>query len=411
MSANGPRRTFLHVGAPKSGTTFVQTALWDHRDILREHGVLFPGTRYDDHFFAAVDLQQLAFHGQPRPEAAGRWEQVAAAARSWPGTSVISHDVFASASAEQVEQALADLAPAEVHVVYTARDLARQVPSHWQEAVKHGSTERFDEWYAAVSRRDGSGFSSRWFWQTQEVPAVLARWSATLPPERVHLVTVPPEGVPRDTLWRRFCSVVGIDPGLVDLDAVQHTNTALGAAEVELLRRVNGSLDGALPQVVYEHVVKGVFAHDTLARRAGRRFAAPPQTYNASAATAREWVDELRRSGVDVVGELRDLLPAGPPHDEPVEPSEAEVAAAAVWASGQVLLRLEDERVAHRGEVHGLHEGLSRAQGEVCGLHEDLARTQAELDELHRRMRRIDQHPLVRFRFRLRRLLGRLRGR
>ena len=390
-----PQRVFLHVGAPKTGTTFLQTVLWDHRDALRQYGVLFPGEHYDDHFFAAVDLQQLDFHGEPRPEAAGAWERVAAAARDWPGTTVISHDVFAGATAAQAGRALADLAPAEMHVVCTVRDRGRQLPSHWQEDVKHGSTERLGEWYDAISRHDQERWAWRWFWQTEELPDVLSRWGANLPPEHVHVVTVPPEGSPRAELWRRFCSVVGIDPAVVDLDTVSHPNTSLGVAEAELLRRVNVSLDGAFSQVVYEHVVKGVFAHETLTRRSGRRVVAPAEAYDAAAATGKEWIDEINRRGIDVVGELDDLVPAPVQQDGPAEASEAEVAAAAAWAAGEVLRRLEDERLAHQAELRGLHD--------------ELARTRDELVDAHARLRRIDQHPLVRLRFRLRRLPGRAR--
>ena len=391
------QRVFLHVGAPKTGTTFVQTALWDHREALREQGVLYPAEHYDDHFFAAVDLQQLDFHGESRSEADGAWARVSAAAREWPGTTVISHDVFASATAEQVQRAIADLAPAEVHVVYTARDLARQLPSHWQEDVKHGSTQLLSEWYDAVSRRDDGRWEWRWFWQTEELPDVLARWGGSLPPEHVHVVTVPPLRAGLDVLWLRFCSVVGIDPATVDLEAVQHTNTSLGIAEVELLRRVNVSLDGALAQRDYEHTVKGVFAHETLALHPhGRRAVAPPGSGDATATTARAWVDDLQTRGVDVVGDTAELVPAPAP-DEAETPAESEVADVAAWSTARLLLRLHDERVAHREEADALRA--------------DNDRRQHELDDLHARMRRIDQHPLVKLRFRVRRVLGRLGSR
>ena len=201
-------------------------------------------------------------------------------------------------------------------MVYTARDLARQLPSHWQEDVKHGSTQLLSEWYDAVSRRDDGRWEWRWFWLTEELPDVLARWGGSLPPEHVHVITVLPLRAGPDVLWLRFCSVVGIDPATVDLEAVQHTNTSLGIAEVELLRRVNVSLDGALAQRDYEHTVKGVFAHETLALHPhGRRVVAPPGSGDATATTARAWVDDLQTRGVDVVGDTAELVPAPAPDE------------------------------------------------------------------------------------------------
>ena len=50
------RRVLLHVGAPKTGTSFVQDILFTHRETLRERGILYPAERHDSHFLAALDL-------------------------------------------------------------------------------------------------------------------------------------------------------------------------------------------------------------------------------------------------------------------------------------------------------------------------------------------------------------------
>ena len=78
-------------------------------------------------------------------------------------------------------------------------------------------------------------------------------------------------------------------------------------------------------------------------------------------------------------------------------PAESEVADVAAWSSARLLLRLHAERAAHREEADALRA--------------DNDRRQHELDDLHARMRRIDQHPLVKLRFRVRRVLGRLGSR
>ena len=357
---------FLHVGAPKTGTTFLQGLLWDNRETLRaEHGLLYPGDRYDEHFFAAVDLQQLDFHGMDRPEAAGAWERLATAAREWPGTAVISHDVFASATAEQAQQAVADLAPADVHVVFTARDLARQLVSHWQEDVKHGSADHFEQWWRAVSRRDASKWEYRWFWATEEIPDIVARWGSAVGADHFHLVTVPRSGAPRSLLWERFCSVIGLDPASVDLETAIFANQSLGVAEVEVLRRDNEHLDGSITQVVYEFVVKGVLAHETLPRhRSDRRLVLPTQNFTDVERLAQDWVAALTDAGIDVVGDLADLFPqpAGPDATGIDDISDRELADASVWALHEVLLRLERERVDHRHAIEAVRAEAQRQE-------------------------------------------------
>ena len=55
---------------------------------------------------------------------------------SWPsGTAraLVSHEFFCSASAEQAKRMVDQLAPAEVHVVVTAREPLGLFTSSWQE--------------------------------------------------------------------------------------------------------------------------------------------------------------------------------------------------------------------------------------------------------------------------------------
>ncbi len=41
-------RVFLHVGTPKTGTTYLQTVMWANRDKLAEQGLLLPLRRVRD---------------------------------------------------------------------------------------------------------------------------------------------------------------------------------------------------------------------------------------------------------------------------------------------------------------------------------------------------------------------------
>jgi len=376
------QRVFVHVGAPKTGTTFLQTVLYDYRDQLREYGVLYPARWYDDHFFAAVDLQDLDFSGERRPEASGRWAVVADRVRSWPGTSVISHDVFAGATAEQANTAVADLAPAEVHITFTARDLARQLPSHWQEDVKHGQTASFAEWYAGVARHDTSDWQLRWFWRVEDIPDVLRRWTGCVPPHRVHLVTMPQQDGPSDLLWRRFASVIGLEPDAVDTSVIVPPNTGLGVGEVELIRRLNLHRGNEVGQADYERAVKGLLAHDTLGTRgATRRFALPQRLFDDVVALSHEWVSQLRGAGYDVIGDLDDLIPVAPEHPaaDPDSATDAEVADAAVFALRELVVRAHlDSR-----RLDELTHEADRLRGEVAAL-ESVVREHRELPHWER---------------------------
>src|ERR1044072_2231107 len=95
------QRVFLHIGSPKTGTTFLQEVLWTNRDALREAGVKYPGSRADAHFLATQDLRELVWHGHVDPAVPGAWDRLVTEVRTWPGASVISHEMVGSAPARK----------------------------------------------------------------------------------------------------------------------------------------------------------------------------------------------------------------------------------------------------------------------------------------------------------------------
>ena len=314
--ADATHRVYLHVGSAKTGTTYLQGLLWHHRAALREGGIDYVAEAPGEHFLAAIDLRDVPFAGARRPAAKGKWAAVAGRARDAEGTAVISHEVFAPTPADVAARAIADLAPAEVHLVLTTRDLLRQVTADWQERIKHGGRITFAEYVDTVldpettrtARRNGDPLSS--FWQAQDAADVLGRWATTVPPAHVHVVTVPPPGSPRQLLWERFTTALGIDPGVYGDEGVTRDNTSLGRAETELLRRVNVALDGRLKMPAYGRIAKDRLAHTVLsARRTSPRLVLPAELREPIAAQATEIVATLRARGYDVVGDLDDLLP------------------------------------------------------------------------------------------------------
>ena len=302
---------YLHIGAPKTGTTYLQDRLSRNASALARHGVHFP-TRSPlvspglFHFRAALDLLGQDWGGAPG-HAEGSWEALVRRVRRRSGTAVVSHEIFAPAAPEHVARAMNDLGP-DVHVVYTARDLGRQVPAAWQESVKQGR-----QWsYAKFLRRMERGRT--WFSRAFDLPKVLGTWGAHVPPEHVHLITVPPseQTRPGDDLWHRFCQVVGIDPAWAPEQSTR-ANRSLGVAETEVLRRLNKHLDRAVRrEAAYDELVRSMLAEDVLADGRSPRITLPPSAYDWVEATTGTWIEWVQQAGIDVVGDLDELLPARP---------------------------------------------------------------------------------------------------
>ena len=206
-------KVLLHVGTPKTGTSYLQDVLFRNRVKLLAHGITYPAERFDAHFLAALDLMKMPWGGL-QAEAIGAWDELAAAVRKAPGTAIISHEILGTASRLQVARALRSLdgGDTEIHLVFSARDLVRQIPAEWQENVKHRRTKTYGEFLEDLQDPERSAEVAQWFWGVQEVPDVLDRWAESLPRERVHLVTVPRPGASPTLLWERFAGVFGIDP-------------------------------------------------------------------------------------------------------------------------------------------------------------------------------------------------------
>jgi len=335
------RRVFLHVGAPKTGTTYLQDRLFNNRAELTKHGIHYPVGLRPDMFGAALDLIDRPWGGL-REQVHGEWDALARRVRRTSGTVVISHEILAGARPAQIERAMADLAGDEIHIIYTARDIARQVPAEWQEQVKHNGRNSFRRYVRQV-RKAKQTHANRWFWRVQGLPDVLTRWGSNLPPERVHVITVPQPGGPRDALWQRFCGVVGIDPVWAPEDS-DRRNPSLGGAETTLLRRLNAVLmDEDFTGDEYRSIVRETIAHRTLAQRPDMvRATLPPAAYDWAEEVAEHWIEWAEGAKVDVVGDLDELRPLRPPADEPWanpdRPRPRDVADAAIDALAAVVL-------------------------------------------------------------------------
>ena len=361
QNARMPRRVFLHIGTPKSGTTYLQEKLALNREAIAEQGLTYPTTRTGNHFEGALDLIEERWAGQ-LDVARGQWGALVGEARKAAGDVLISHEILAAASPAQIAGAMAAFEDDEVHIVLTVRDLARQIPAEWQENVKHRGRRTFAKFMALVvkARRTKPDV---WFWRVQAIPDILTRWGNGLPPDRIHVVTVPQAGEQSDLLWTRYATVIGLDPSRAYADATDY-NPSLGIVEAAVVRRLNKLLAGrGIPREVYVDLVREVIARDTLAQRPDQiRAVLPERRWDFVDTVTSEWLDWLEGAGVDIVGDLADLQPERPDFTDgswihPDRPPADLVAAAALEALAAVI---EDIAPTHKSPVRRIARRLLR---------------------------------------------------
>jgi hypothetical protein len=322
----GAGPVFLHIGLPKTGTTFLQRVLRRNRELLRSHGVLYPGDSPATQFHAAIELRRSHRYWGVTPEQVdGTWERLCEEARQFPGPTVMGHEILSAAQPAQIRRVADDLADVELHVVVTVRDIGRQLPAWWQENAKNGSREDFATTMAErVLPEWDADRKKTHFWRSQDLVDVLRRWGAVVPPERTHVVLGPPPGADPQLLWRRFAEAVGI-PGDLDVDPGSPSNESLGVVEIALLRATNEALAGRLVQPDYGPVVKHWFTQSVLSPRTSRRPALTADWQERVEALTARWTGHLEASGVRLHGSLDDLRPVlAPPGELPPDLVTAE---------------------------------------------------------------------------------------
>ncbi|GAA3540514.1 hypothetical protein [Nocardioides daeguensis] len=351
------RRVFVHIGLPKTATTYLQTILWSSRDRLLEDGVLLPGLGRFDHLWTSRIVREDPRLPKASEEHRTAWARLQAEIAAHDGDALITHEFFAAASADQAKRMAEALAPAEVHVVVTARDLLGLFTASWQESLKNRGTASMADYSREVSEdpRDV------WNWRTLDLHLVLQRWSAAVAHERIHVLPLD-TSAPREEIWHRFAGLLGLRADAYDLSQ-SFPNESMGVVEAEVLRRVNEhlvarkSLGAARDRGMF---IRTFLADERLVPRRGEKFWPQPDRIEECRQRSEATLAYLRAHPVDVVGDLSRLeIPAElPARRTPDTVTEAEVAEAATDLVAMMLADVRELRVAPRVEPTSGKRGL-----------------------------------------------------
>ncbi len=384
------RRIFLHVGTPKTGTTFLQSVLWANKETLAQQGLLLPLRSVRDHYYLSNIARAVEYEISRMPKRGETsWDRMVDEVSEWGRDVLISHEMFTWVSSERAVWALDQLRALgdDVHVVVTARDLARQVPAEWQQSIKHGRTLTLRDYYGLVRDHD----PSIPFWAAQDLPSLLRRWSQGQAPDRMHLITVPPSGSPAELLWHRYASVVGVDASSVD-QSVNRPNESLGLEEIETLRRVNRFAPQGVKKPLRQMMVRQVLAEGILAARPdAKKFAPPADVHPWVVEQGSTMVNELRAMSLDVAGDLDELVPPARPLSGPVpdDVGDSAVAAVAIETISAVLYRTHELETAKvtatfTSQVAELERRLATRTKRVKALERQLRAAWTAYEEVHR---------------------------
>jgi hypothetical protein len=315
----------------KSGTSYIQHNLGSNREVLADQGFLFPGRNWRQQVLGVLDVLDQTRDGDVVPGSPGAWQRLVDEIAAFPGTAIISMEFLGPTPVPDIERVVASLAPADVRIVMTVRDLGRNIPAMWQEGLKNGTSWQWTDYLHDIENPDAeqSGHAKK-FWRHMNFPFIARKWVRIVGQDHFTLVTVPHPGADPRLLWDRFCSVVGLDPEPFDTSG--RSNTSLGAPSALVLRALNESLPEKFPLAKYQKVVKHSLAKKGMTQRAE---AEQPIGFEDDWVTQRsaKHIEKLTRLGLNVVGDLEELRPVPQkgvdPSQVPVE-DQLEAALAAV---------------------------------------------------------------------------------
>lgn len=286
-------KVFIHIGPPKTGTTYLQHFISQQRAELKDQGLLYPGEA-NDHFLPALDAMEHDFRGYHDNRTEGTWKELLDEVGNWSGNVLISHEVLAGAKPKQIKAIVAAFPGRDVQLVMTGRDLARQFTASWQERVKNGRTYTLAEYIDKARTEFNDAETTAGFWGSQNLTHQMQKWRSVLEADQMHLVTVPPPGSDRNLLLTRFAEVLGVTLSAEQTSGPQ--NVSLGYSQVEFLRRLNEQVFESVEWPQYRRYVKQL-----LVRRVFRRNDEPDPI--RCSPTDQAWVSEVSKT---MVAQLKD---------------------------------------------------------------------------------------------------------
>ncbi|MEP9363274.1 hypothetical protein ABLE68_09935 [Nocardioides sp. CN2-186] len=308
----GRRKAYLHIGLPRTGGAFLDSALAEHADTLEELGIRHPAISAEEMFRAAIEIRRdHEAWGYQRREVEGAWAEICRQAHRGKGDVVFSHELLAACTPPQIDLLLDTLSGFEVHVVVTARDLGSQLVAAWAGSVEAGRSASFAKFRKRVMDPARAHDQAQRFWAGQDLVDVLARWAhAVRRPQRVHVIVVSADDPdPHETAWTAFGEIVGFDATRLPL-----TSAAAAGPDttgIAVLRSVNRAVDGRLDTRTQRTVVRRYLSEGATVQDVGRP-ATPADLHDELLEIGERWRKQLAEGGYDVRGDTTALLP-GPP--------------------------------------------------------------------------------------------------
>lgn len=324
----------LHIGPHKTGTTSLQNSIRANREEILRQGVYYgaPEGRLASNRIAR-SLLRLPFKNPNEVVDYGEWEdQVARVKASGAPRVIVSGEEFSFCEKREIQTLLDDLGRDRVHVVVTARPLAKVLPSQWQLDLRGSFTSSsFEEWLGWTLRPRGVRRIAQLigvphpFWFRHRHDQLARRWADAIGADRVSVVVV--DDRDHRVLLSAFEHLLGLSSGtLQPVDG--KSNPSLTAQEIAIILRLQKKMQER-ERLFAERVRSRQIQRRLLAIRERRatdqKITLPQWAVPEVTQVSRRIYDGLMDSGVRIIGDPTLLLEVrGQTDENQVEEAETE---------------------------------------------------------------------------------------
>ena len=317
------RARLFHVGIPKSGTTSLQMVASAGREALRDHGVLYPGRKFN-HRLAVLGFmgRRWGWSNEAVPSR-HHWDELMAEIEGDHHRRVLFGHEFASEAKAETAVKFVESIGERCHVAITLRSPGEILPSAWQQYVKAGVPIPFDEWLKAVIADPPDRSVTKGFHDRNDQAGVVQRWADAAGPDHVTVVVL--DRKQPELLFGAFEQLLDLPTGILAQQELGGfaSNRGLTVPEVELFRAVNAVIR---PHDIewndFERMVRNGAMRRIMETRESDepKPQLPPWAVTRAAEIGAGYAEAIAATGVQVVGDLQKLgeqVPArehdGPP--------------------------------------------------------------------------------------------------
>ena len=180
-------RLFLHIGHHKTGSTAIQSALFEHRPQLAERGISYPlqGMIRKCHHNVAWDVLGIPRHSR----FVGRLREVTNHVRRTDYHSyILSSEVFDLLAPPQIYRLARALTDCDVVVAVYVRRQDKAIEASWAQSVRGATTvEPFDVWFEQLFSAGPLDHVRRGLLRRLDIAGRVQEWAEVFGVDRVRV--------------------------------------------------------------------------------------------------------------------------------------------------------------------------------------------------------------------------------